>query len=261
MPTIQQVREFSKSRDRIAKPAQREFDRLARAVDMTAANALDQLQAIAAAVMDSYGMAAAELGAQWFEFCAGSSVEGIELAIASSKGALQSNVAYNHARFVEGAVSRETAITSMSAKALEAVISSADETIYENVARFTRDGTFPESSLFIRVAQPGACAFCQMVASNEYTFSAIEKAGFSSHDGCRCVGAPFSGLGDVKGYDPSIYRDRYDEAAKTVRSKDMDEELQARIAAAKEQHEKTSDKPWTSTNDVLVTMRYQNNLK
>lgn len=265
-PTIAQVRRYKTMRDSISRPARREFDRLARAVDLDSDDALEQLQTIARAVMRTYGKASAELGAQWFELCAPKKGAKISLSTGASDASLASNVGYNVERYKAGLIGRETAVRSMSAKAVECVITAAEETVFNGMTESIRAGYATKRDKYIRVASPDACAFCQMVASNEYTFGSAESAGFETHDGCRCVGVPYSGIDGVDGYDASVYERRYDDAQTTIYENNRgiepyDDELQARIDAAKERHAKESDKPWTSTNEALVVMRYQNNLK
>lgn len=260
MPTMQQVRKYAQMRERIAEPARREFDRLARAVDLSKPDALEQLQLIAQAIMNTYGIAAAELGAQWFELCAETGIS-IELVTSMSRESLASNIGYNVQRVTNGLITSKTAFDYMANKAYESVLQSSEETIYSGMTQSVREGYASKKDVYIRVASPDACAFCQMVASNEWTFGDAQKAGFESHDGCRCVGVPYSGLNDVSGYSAAKYQERYYSANKTVTTQDYDEELKARIEAAKASHAAKTDKPWNATNETLVVMRYQNDLK
>ena len=126
---------------------------------------------------------------------------------------------------------------------------SADACIRGNVRKD------PAKPKFAIVPNGDACAFCQMRASLGYTYA--DEDAIESHDHCTCVATPVFGDSTIQGYDPSVYRDRYDEAARAYRNGDISDELKERIEAQKA--EKGRD--FGSTNAILMVMREQQGIK
>lgn len=63
------------------------------------------------------------------------------------------------------------------------------------------------------LAERGTCAFCEMLASRGFAYTAKGTAGAHTHDGCNCVVIPgFDGADTkVEGYDPAAYLRGYAE--------------------------------------------------
>ena len=258
MPSYRQTRAYAKARNSVAERGRREFDRLARAVDLSAPDALDRLQAIAHAVMLTYGAAAAELGARWFDACSPSDAAPAELSTSAAKRRLHEGVAYEWGRFTADEIGARQLVDGCTAKAKEAVLSAASETLFDATARDA--GTRGGRVRYTRVASGDSCAFCALLAAEDRTFDSEDTAAFDAHDGCMCVAVPYHVAADVSGYDRSKYSDMYDQASATVRGGDMPEELERRIAEARRQREARGER-WTTTHSVLVAMRYQNGME
>ena len=257
MPTYRQTRAYARARNSVAERGRREFDRLARAVDLSAPDALDRLQAIAHAVMLTYGAASAELGARWFDTCSPSDAAPAELSTSAAKRRLHEGVAYEWGRFAADEIGSRELVDGCTARAKEAVLSAASETLFQSTASDAR--TRGGEVRYTRVASGGSCAFCALLAAEDRTFDSEDTAAFDAHDGCMCVAVPYHGADDVSGYDRSDYENMYEKARDTVRG-DMPDELQQRIAEARRQREARGER-WTTTHSVLVTMRYQNGLE
>lgn len=113
----------------------------------------------------------------------------------------------------------------------------------------------PAKPRYAIVPNGDACAFCQMRASLGYTYA--DEDAVESHDHCTCTATPVFGNMTIQGYDPSVYKERYDEAAKAYRSGDISEDLKERIAAQKAEKGRDFD----STNAILMVMREQQGIK
>lgn len=126
---------------------------------------------------------------------------------------------------------------------------SADTCIRQNVRR---DPAKPKYAI---VPSGDACAFCQMRASLGYHYGTEEAV--ESHDHCTCAATPVFGDSTIQGYDPSVYRERYEEAARAYRSGDISDDLKERIEAQKAEKGRDFD----STNAILMVMRDQQGIK
>ena len=126
---------------------------------------------------------------------------------------------------------------------------SADACIRQNVRR---DPAKPKYAI---VPSGDACAFCQMRASLGYHYGTEEAV--ESHDHCTCAATPVFGDSTIQGYDPSVYRERYAEAARAYRSGDISDDLKERIEAQKAEKGRDFD----STNAILMVMRDQQGIK
>ena len=257
MPTYRQTRAYARARNSVAERGRREFDRLARAVDLSAPDALDRLQAIAHAVMLTYGAASAELGARWFDTCSPRDAAPAALSTSAAKRRLHEGVAYEWGRFTADEIGSRELVDGCTAKAKEAVLSAASETLFQSTARDveSRGGEVR----YTRVASGDSCAFCALLAAEDRTFDSEDTAAFDAHDGCMCVAVPYHGAADVSGYDRSDYENMYEKARDTIRG-DMSDELKQRIADARRQREARGER-WTTTHSVLVAMRWQNGME
>lgn len=131
---------------------------------------------------------------------------------------------------------------------------SAEECIRGNARRD------PAKPRYAIVPNGDACAFCQMRASLGYTYG--DASAVDSHAHCTCVATPVFGDSTIQGYDPSSYREKYDEAAKAYRDKDISDDMMMRIKQAKESHDRryaegTTDRKWQEMNAILMIMREQ----
>lgn len=76
---------------------------------------------------------------------------------------------------------RETALVGMSGAVTEQVLAGGRETV---LASAKAD---PEARGWARIAGPGACAFCRMMAGRGPVYRTITTASFKPHDHCTCA--------------------------------------------------------------------------
>ena len=264
MPSYRQTRAYAIARNAVAERGRHEFDRLARAIDLSDPDALQKLQKVADAVMRTYGAASAELAAQWFALCAPDDAAPAALVFDASKRKLHEGIAYKWSQFASDEIGARGLMDGCTAKAKESIVSAAAETLFEAIASDVR--TRGERVQYVRVASGDSCAFCALLAAEDRTFSTEDAAAFDAHDGCMCVAMPYHTAEDVDGYDRSRYSDMYERAKGTIDDGDYPDELRERIEAAKAEHDERYRRGevgarWNRTNETLVVMRYQNGLK
>ena len=106
------------------------------------------------------------------------------------------------------------------------------------------------------------CAWCLMTSGLGFHYMSEESASHT-HAHCDCEIICSIGKGDVTidGYDSTVGRDMWRDAAKRLRSGDVPPELRQRIQTAKERHASRTDKKWKPVNEELIAMRYFNGLE
>ncbi|RJO79318.1 hypothetical protein D5S18_03025 [Nocardia panacis] len=62
--------------------------------------------------------------------------------------------------------------------------------LYQQQRTTVLDNTVREQVGAIRYAAPAACWFCRMIATRTIVYASEERASFSAHTNCRCVGYP-----------------------------------------------------------------------
>lgn len=269
-PTYNDVLRFSKSVERVSSRAGKAFTNLAKRVDFSDWTiAARQLREIVEEIAAEYGLAASELGAQWYEYCRSlnfgggytANVEDVNRAYVIS----DANKAID--KLFDGKVSEAELVKLLSDVVSDRVFAQSRTTVMSNLeqeyARSSSQGdrSFSRKCGYSRVCSAGACAFCTLLASQGFVYCSKESAeqrsaGGSYHNNCRCVAVPFSDARDIKGYGKMLdsYEQKYREAEAVRSSGDMPSDLRARIAEAKLNHEGK----WTPLNETLVIMRYQN---
>lgn len=269
-PTYSDVLKFSKSVERVSSSASKAFTKLAKRVDFSDWTiAAEQLREIVDAIATEYGLAASELGAQWYEYCRSlqfggrytASVEEVNHSYVMS----DANRAID--RLFDGKVSEAELVGLLADVVTDNVFAQSRDTVIGNLEReYARssargDKLFARKCGYSRVCSAGACAFCVLLASQGFVYSSEKSAtkrgdGGSYHSNCRCVAVPFSDAKEIPGYGELLdsYEQMYREAEAVRNSGDMPDELRARIAEAKLGHEGK----WTPLSETLVIMRYQN---
>ncbi len=248
--TIEQVQEFARLRGQLGSKAAAEFERLALAIDWQLPDAMQLLHSLAASIMSLYGAASGELSLRWLERCAevaGETLAAGTIAMSESSRSVHDGLAYHWARWRDGELTRGDAARGMADRTAGGVLRAGDESMF---------GSLPRKTLYTRVASPTACAFCRLVASNDNLWFDPDKAGFDSHSGCNCVAVPFTSAKGIAGYSNQTYREEYDRAVEALNVSDRDPELERRLEEAKATHSSRTEADWTSTNSILVAMRY-----
>lgn len=153
---------------------------------------------------DTYGDAAAELAARWYEEQRtaelGSGAYTATTTPQDTSAAITSGIRTD-AGALYGADGSINALANRLAPLLDMLVRDAFRTtVMDNIAR---DPAHPG---WARFAEPDACGFCIMVASQGSVYGSKTAAGgHEYHRGCRCVPVPC--WGDV----PTVVRTRIDE--------------------------------------------------
>ena len=101
------------------------------------------------------------------------------------------------------------------------------------------------------------CAWCLMTAGLGFHFMSEESASHThAHCDCQIISSIDGGDVTIEGYDSTVNRDMWREAARVLRSGEAPPELRQRIARAKQQHASRTDKKWKPVNEELIAMRY-----
>ncbi|WP_156394513.1 VG15 protein [Rhodococcus sp. Leaf233] len=149
------------------------------------------------ALVDSYGDAAADVTAEWYdEYRSDLNVSGRFLADVRVLDLGAYALAGWGAKLAER--NFDTALPLVSGGVVKRVMNASRETIMSNV------DADPRARGWQRQTSPGSCAFCQMLAGRGDVYTAL-TADFASHDNCKCVCAPaFNGLpAPVRAFTPS----------------------------------------------------------
>ena len=148
-------------------------------------------------LIDTYGLAAGALAAEWYD--------GVREAqgVGGRFTAIQADIPDSGARqLVQWAAGTASDLTAM-----QALILGGTQRRIANHARQTIMGSSyadPQAAGWMRVARVGGCRFCQMLASRGAIYSE-RSVRFGAHDDCECQAAPkFHDKGDL--FDVEDYR-------------------------------------------------------
>ena len=248
--SVAQANEYARLRSQLSGKAAAAFEQAALAIEWENPEALQQLHALAATLMDTYGAASAELGARWLQACAadaGALLATAAIATGQTRRSLHDGLGWCWARYKDGELGKAQAAKEMGSKAAAATLSAADETTMRNT---------PRGTIYTRVAQPDSCAFCRVVAAEPRVWTSGEGASFKCHDGCNCVPVPYNKPSDIDGYKRLYERNMSEYRTALEALKDPEPELARRLATAKQEHAARTDEDWNTTNEVLVAMRH-----
>lgn len=277
-PTYDDVWAYSRQVQGISQKARDAFLAAAQNVDYSDwAAAADQLRDIIYAIVDTYGLAAGELGAQWYEYCHGLKYDRGYTAIVGkpSRYSVKSDADAVIDKLFSGETGTEAMVASLAGVVVNQVQKSSRDVILDNLdaeykaAIAARDYGKARGMGYCRVPHGDACAFCIMLASRGFVYASEETAttskrtGGKYHEHCTCTAVPFAEAGSIRGYGRTLagYEDRYLDARALWKSKDRPEELDERIAKAKAEHAEKMrqglawDK-WGDDNEITITMRY-----
>lgn len=278
-PRYKDIMAFSRSVASISRAAQRSFEELAARVDYTDwGRAADEIRGIVEAVMLEYGPAAAELGAQWYEFCRRLAVPGKFIAAVGDVDLAEVRRAVDRGidMLFDGKVTEVGLTSVISGTVADQIERHVRDTVTENLRRDWRgavargDKRLAQRCGYTRVPAGDACAFCVMLASAGPVYVSAKSAttakdGDAYHDNCRCVAVPFAEASQIAGYGNKLeeYEGMYQEADTIRRSGSMPQELKDRIKDAKAEHERRyrageTSRPWEPMNETTIIMRYMN---
>lgn len=293
-PQFQAVWNFSNALAKVSTKARDAYREAVAKIDYSdPEEAAEQLKRIGRMIIDKYGIAARELGAQWYDYCRSLEIEsGYTAGIGEvSRYSLDSDIDALTAKFKAGELPEEDYIARLGGLMANHIHKEARDVIMSNLAEEnlkameTGDTELQSKLGFCRVPVLDACAFCVLLASRSYypwqqygserTAFRRKSDGEKYHDDCRCVIMPFVKATEIQGYQDKLasYNNAYrtaDNTRKEGKKQDGEKwpkDLQDRMDEAKKRHEEANErrkeqglkpKPWRSFNEDLVIMRYNN---
>lgn len=260
------IQAVADTKKRLIAQAQKELHGLLRGADAT------QMYDAVMGVMDKYGLASAELGAQWYETSAQKAGETVESAVVNEIDLDKYSVQIEDilADWELGDISDEELWEMFDEVVSEGLINISRGTVFDNMRRDQAlDWRINRNDMRVRYARVPVgetCAFCLMLASLGPWYLSEESAGaydpdhFHSH--CDCEVVAYTDMEDIDGYQDTLdtYRDMYYDSRSLIEDEKLSPELQERIAKAKEQHDKDYEEgrtreKWSITNEILIVMR------
>lgn len=277
-PTYDDIMAYSRQVSGISQKARDAFLAAAQNVDYSDwAAAADQLRDIIAAIVDTYGLAAGELGAQWYEYCHSLKYgQGYEAMVSKpSSRSVRSSADAVIDKLFNGEIGTDAMVSSLAGTVLYQVQKQSRDAVLDNLdseykaAISAGDYGKARGMGYARVPHGNACAFCIMLASrgfvyaSERTATTSKRSGGKYHEHCTCTAVPFSEASSISGYGRTLsgYEDKYLSARSLWKSEERPDELNERIETAKAEHaEKIRqglawDK-WGDDNEITITMRY-----
>lgn len=276
-PTYSDILAYSSRVSQLANAAGLSFAQLAAAVSFDDwGAAADELRDMVYNVVGIYGLGSSRLGAEWYEYCRALGIGGEYTAMAIQPTRAQVVGAANRAidKLFVGDITSDMLTFELENVVTEQVRNASRETIMGNLeieyASAKRSGKSTKKMTYARVPVGDTCAFCCMLASRGYVYGSERSAKYKSngekfHDGCDCEVIPFAGPRSISGYNYSKYEKMYSDA-RTALDKPS-KELSDRLKDAHDMHDAMNERriengeepaKWDKTNEILVTMRYQN---
>lgn len=271
-PSYQDVWKYAHALEQVSQQAKADFLEAVKEVDFTdPAAAREQLQDVVQGIVDHYGLAAQELGAQWFEYCEELATQAHPSQLVGDTGrySTRSDVDQLVDKAIDGTIDQQKLVELLQGVVVEQTKRRARSEIESRITeKMQQDGTSGRRGGvkygYARVPVGDTCAYCIMLASRGFDYWSEKTAKAASHKGCNCVIVPFHEAGNIPGYEDKLasYREQYAEARQAVR--DPSPELQARIDLARHNHEvayangETTTR-WSQANEIAIAMRYQGN--
>lgn len=227
----------------------------------------DEVAEIAQMLAAKYRMLGAELGAQWYDYCAKIAGVDVERAYVEQP---DSESLGRRSRALAAAVPTVNVQQVLSEWLANEVVASIRETGDANLWRDYRRGT--KGGRWARVPVGETCAWCLILASNGAYYVSEETALGSTpdhyHKNCNCIAVYYADAESLGGYASTFarYKNMYYTAdnariANADGKKPYDDELAARVARAKAAHRQAykngeTDVKWQATNETAIVMRY-----
>lgn len=266
-PSYADVWKYANALQRVSQQARDDFLAAVKEVDFSDPEAArEQLQTIVQGLVDWYGLAAKELGAQWFEYCEELATRANPSQLVGDTGrySTKSDVDALCDRAASGEIDEQKLVELLQGVVVEQTKRRARSEIESRIAEKMQaeGGRGGVKYGYARVPVGDTCAYCIMLASRGFDYWSEKTARAADHPGCNCVIVPFHEAGNIPGYEEKLasYREQYVEARQAVR--DPSPELQARIDIARHNHEvayangETTTR-WSQMNEIAIAMRYQ----
>ena len=273
-PSYADVWKYANALQRVSQQARDDFLAAVKEVDFTDHEAArEQLQTIVQGLVDWYGLAAKELGAQWFEYCEELATRANPSQLVGDTGrySTKSDVDALIDRAASGEIDEQKLVELLQGVVVEQTKRRARNEIEARISeKMQQDGEYYGLTGrrrggvkygYARVPVGDTCAYCIMLASRGFDYWTKETAHAAGHKGCNCVIVPFHEASTIPGYEDLLedYRRQYYDARGLA--KNPPPELKDRIDEAKRQHAadyaagKVTDR-WSDENAVTIAMRY-----
>lgn len=276
-PTYSDILAFSQQVQQVSNEAANAFLVAAREVDFTDwTRAAEMLRQIVESIVDYYGLATSELGAQWYEYCRGLSVGGDYTATVQVPNTASAVAAANREidKLFDGKVDTNKLVSLLHDVVTDQVYSQSRDIIIVNILD---DDVGGDKNGYARVPVGDTCAFCIMLASRGFVYASKRSATYTKegekyHPNCNCVAVPFHKAQSIPGYQDILdkYDKMYRDADNARRSGDIPDELKTHIRETKKEHNAKHEaylrgelpngprEPWRSFNEITMIMRWQN---
>lgn len=274
-PTYDDIWQYARQVQAVSQEARDAFILATRNLDFDDwANAAEQLRNIITEIVDYYGLATSELGAQWYEYCRALGVGGEFSAIVEPPNVAIVKSAANAEidKLFNGTADTEKVVSLLQDVVMDQVTRQARDTIVRNLGMETA----VDNVGYARVPVGDTCAFCIMLASRGFVYPSKKvaersKTGEKYHPNCNCVAVPFHKAETIPGYADELrkYEQMYFDADNLRRSGEMPKELKERIQEAKKRHNEKYEQyvkdgigdtreRWKAYNEITMIMRWQN---
>ena len=275
-PTYNDILAYANQVQTVSNEASNAFLAAARQVDFSDwTRAAEQLRQIIESIVDYYGLATSELGAQWYEYCRALSVGGEYSATVGAPDTATAIAAANREidKLFDGKVDSNKLVGLLHDVVADQVFSQSRDITIINILE---DGDI-DGGGYARVPVGDTCAFCIMLASRGFVYASEKsalrsKTGGKYHRNCNCIAVPFHEARTIPGYQEKLhkYEQMYFDADNKRRSGDIPDELKANIKEAKKRHNEKHEEylrgenpdgpaePWRSYNEITMIMRWQN---
>lgn len=271
-PSFSDIYKFADAVQKVSQAARREFLEIAGIIDFADAEvATEQLRSAVLTIVQKYGLAASEIGAQWYEYCrAGEFSRGYTAIVGEvSRYSALSDADAIIGKYVSQELTEGEFVQRLAGVVTNQTMRQSRDSILENLdedlraARAENDTEFADRAGWARVPQGETCAFCLLLASQGFVYN-TRKSALSGHPGCNCTAVPFHDAHKIPGYGTKLesYERIYREADNLRRSGDLPDELNDRIKEARLAHREAYEKGdtthrWNSANELAIIMRYQ----
>lgn len=210
MATVAQVERFRRSQDQLESLIRRDVRTMqVRMSSGSAPDVRDELLRVTPVLSYEYGLASAAMAAEWFEDVTRRTAR---VGATAPQEAVRGSVRYMAGDLFKG--ERQQAFDKLAQSMTRHSLQGGRNTIVSSSQR--------NRISFARAPNPGACAFCLMLASRGAVYSSRQAAGAGNdfHDDCRCVVEPVIEGGAIS-YDANALYEQY-RSAHTTRDKAAD---------------------------------------
>lgn len=269
-PTYSDIWAYAEQVKAVSGAAREAFDKAVKDIDFDDwATAAEQLRQVIIEIVDYYGLASSELGAQWYEYCRALGIGGEFAATVEAPESAIVKAAANAEidKLFAGKVDEGKLLKLLGDVVTDQVSRQSRDTVVRNLGEEPEHG---DKVGYCRVPVGDTCAFCIMLASRGFVYSTKRgalktKTGDKYHPNCNCVAVPFHKAETIPGYSDELrkYEQMYFDADNVRRSGDMPDELRERIAHEKKLHNEKFEagevaERWRPYNEITMIMRYQN---